>query len=73
MYEVFSSIRLCRVAALSEDWEDAYVHAKKVHEGRPSFNVLDIFTSITWSKRYCEEETRAGPRRGPPFRRARRG
>ena len=42
-YEVFSSIRLCAVAALSEDWEDAYVHAKKVHEGRPSFNVLDIF------------------------------
>ncbi|HEY6714339.1 MAG TPA: hypothetical protein VI055_18985, partial [Rubrobacter sp.] len=42
-YEVFSSIRLCAVAALSEDWEDAYVHAKKVHGGRPSFNVLDIF------------------------------
>ena len=42
-YEVFSSIRLCGVAALSEDWEDAYVHAKKVHEDRTSFNVLDIF------------------------------
>ena len=40
---MFSSIRLCAVAALSEDWEDAYAHAKKVHEGRPSFNVLDIF------------------------------
>ena len=31
------------MAALSEDWEEAYVHAKKVHEGRTSFNVLDIF------------------------------
>ena len=42
-YEVFSSIRLCGVAALSEDWEDAYAHAKKAHEGRTFFNVLDIF------------------------------
>ena len=42
-YEVFSSIRLCGVAALSEDWEEAYAHAKKAHEGRTSFNVLDIF------------------------------
>jgi hypothetical protein len=40
---VFSSIRLCGVGALSEDWEDAYAHAKKAHEGRTSFNVLDIF------------------------------
>ncbi len=31
------------MAALSEDWEDAYVHAKKAHEGRTSFNVLDVF------------------------------
>ena len=42
-YEVFSSIRLCGVGALSEDWEEAYVHAKKVHEDRISFNVLDVF------------------------------
>jgi tetratricopeptide (TPR) repeat protein len=42
-YEVFSSIRLCGVAALSEDWEEAYAYAKKAHEGRTSFNVLDIF------------------------------
>jgi DNA-binding SARP family transcriptional activator/tetratricopeptide (TPR) repeat protein len=42
-YEVFSSIRLCGVAALSEDWEEAYAHAKKAHEDRPFFNVLDIF------------------------------
>jgi tetratricopeptide (TPR) repeat protein len=40
---VFSSIRLCGVAALSEDWEEAYAHAKKAHEDRPFFNVLDIF------------------------------
>ena len=42
-YEVFSSIRLCAVAVLSDDWEEAYAHAKKVHEDRTSFNVLDIF------------------------------
>jgi tetratricopeptide (TPR) repeat protein len=44
-YEVISynaAIRLCGVAALSEDWEDAYAHAKKVHEIRTSFHVLDI-------------------------------
>jgi tetratricopeptide (TPR) repeat protein len=39
-YEVFSSIRLCAVAALSEDWEEAYAHALRVHEGRTSFDVL---------------------------------
>ena len=42
-YEVFFSIRLCGVGALSEDWEEAYAHAKKAHEDRTSFNVLDIF------------------------------
>jgi DNA-binding SARP family transcriptional activator len=42
-YEVFTSIRLCAVTTLSGDWEEAYVYAKKVHEDRPSFNVLDIF------------------------------
>ena len=42
-YEVFTSIRLCAVAALSEEWEEAYAYAKKVHEDRTSFNVLDIF------------------------------
>src|SRR5919107_4146396 len=40
-YEVFSSIRLCGVAALSGDWEDAYAHAKRAHEGRTSFNLLE--------------------------------
>ena len=30
-------------APASEDWEDAYAHAKKAHEGRTSFNVLDVF------------------------------
>jgi tetratricopeptide (TPR) repeat protein len=42
-YEVFSSIRLCAVAALSGDWEEAYAHALKAHEGRTFFNVLDSF------------------------------
>ena len=42
-YEVFSSIRLCAVAALSEDWEDAYAYAKRTRQGRTFFNVLDIF------------------------------
>src|ERR671920_745651 len=40
-YEVFSSIRLCAVAALSEDWEDAYAHALKAHQGRTYFDVLE--------------------------------
>jgi tetratricopeptide (TPR) repeat protein len=40
-YEVFSSIRLCAVAALSGDWEEAYAHAKRAHQGRTSFNVLE--------------------------------
>ena len=42
-YEVFSSIRLCAVAALSEDWEEAYAYAKRARQGRTFFNVLDIF------------------------------
>jgi tetratricopeptide (TPR) repeat protein len=40
-YEVFSSIRLCGVAALSENWEDAYAHSLMAHEGRTSFDMLD--------------------------------
>jgi DNA-binding SARP family transcriptional activator/tetratricopeptide (TPR) repeat protein len=39
--EVFSSIRLCAVAALLEDWQEAYAHALRVHEGKTSFDVLD--------------------------------
>jgi DNA-binding SARP family transcriptional activator/tetratricopeptide (TPR) repeat protein len=39
-YEVFS-IRLCAMAALSEDWQEAYAHALRVHEGKTSFDVLD--------------------------------
>jgi tetratricopeptide (TPR) repeat protein len=35
-----SSIRLCTVAALSENWEDAYAHAKRAHQGRTSLDVL---------------------------------
>jgi tetratricopeptide (TPR) repeat protein len=38
--EVSSSIRLCAVAALSENWEEAYAHAKRAHRGRTSLDVL---------------------------------
>ena len=73
-YEVFSSIRLCGVAALSEDWEEAYAHAKKAHEGRTSFNVLDIF----YLHHVVEGLLRGGDERSAreeveSFRRARRG
>ena len=40
-YEAFSSISLCAVAALSEEWEEAYAHALRAHQRRTSFDVLD--------------------------------
>jgi tetratricopeptide (TPR) repeat protein len=40
-YRVFSYFRLCAVAALSEDWQEAYAYALRVHEGRTSSDVLD--------------------------------
>jgi tetratricopeptide (TPR) repeat protein len=40
-YVRISSMRLCAVAALSEDWEEAYAHALKAHEGRTSLDSLD--------------------------------
>jgi DNA-binding SARP family transcriptional activator/tetratricopeptide (TPR) repeat protein len=40
-YETWSSARLCAVAALSENWEEAHTHALKVHQGRTSFDVPD--------------------------------
>ena len=67
-YVRISSIRLCAVAALSEDWEEAYAHALKAHEGRTSLTCWTASTSITRSRRCCEEETREGQRRDPPFR-----
>jgi tetratricopeptide (TPR) repeat protein len=42
-YEVFSAIRLCTVAALSENWEDAYAHALRVHQNKSSLDVLKGF------------------------------
>jgi tetratricopeptide (TPR) repeat protein len=39
-YEVFSSIRLCAVAALSENWEEAYAHALRAHQNKSSLDVL---------------------------------
>jgi hypothetical protein len=38
-YEVYSSNRLCAVAALSEEWEEAYAHALRAHQGRTSWQV----------------------------------
>ena len=40
-YEALSSASLCAVAALSENWEEAYSHAKRAHEAGTSFDVLD--------------------------------
>ena len=39
-YTTFSNARLCVVAALSEDWDDAYAHAKRTHEAGTFFNPL---------------------------------
>jgi tetratricopeptide (TPR) repeat protein len=40
-YEVFSAIRLCAVAVLSGDWQEAYTQAKRAHEGRISFDMRE--------------------------------
>jgi len=40
-YEALSSASLCAVAALSEDWEEAYAHALRALEAGTSFDVLD--------------------------------
>jgi DNA-binding SARP family transcriptional activator/tetratricopeptide (TPR) repeat protein len=40
-YERWSSARLCAVAALSEEWEEAYARAKKTQEGRTSLDVRE--------------------------------
>jgi DNA-binding SARP family transcriptional activator/Flp pilus assembly protein TadD len=40
-YEKFSSIKLCAVAALSENWEEAYVYALRAREVGTFFNRLD--------------------------------
>jgi DNA-binding SARP family transcriptional activator/tetratricopeptide (TPR) repeat protein len=40
-YEALSSASLCAVAALSENWEEAYPHARRAHEAGASFDVLD--------------------------------
>ncbi|HLL56953.1 MAG TPA: AAA family ATPase [Rubrobacteraceae bacterium] len=39
-YEAVSSARLCVLAVLSEDWEDAHAHAKSAHEDGTFFNPL---------------------------------
>jgi DNA-binding SARP family transcriptional activator/predicted ATPase len=40
-YKALTSASLCAVAALSENWEEAYSHAKRAHEAGTSFDVLD--------------------------------
>ena len=40
-YEALSSASLCAVAALSENWEEAYPHARRANEAGTSFDVLD--------------------------------
>ena len=40
-YEALSSASLCAVAALSENWEESYPHARRAHEAGTSFDVLD--------------------------------
>jgi tetratricopeptide (TPR) repeat protein len=39
-YGVFAHARYCVLAALSEDWEDAHVHARRAHEVGMFFNPL---------------------------------
>ena len=41
LYETFSSTRLCAVAVLSEDWEEAFTHARRAHKAGHSFDVFD--------------------------------
>jgi tetratricopeptide (TPR) repeat protein len=40
-YETWSSARLCAMAALSEDWEDAYAHVLRAHQDRTSLDVRE--------------------------------
>jgi tetratricopeptide (TPR) repeat protein len=40
-YKTWSSARLCTVAALSEDWQEAYAHAKRAHQDRISLDVRE--------------------------------
>jgi tetratricopeptide (TPR) repeat protein len=42
-YEAFPSTRLCGVAALSENWEEAYAYMLRAREAGTSFNLLDSF------------------------------
>jgi tetratricopeptide (TPR) repeat protein len=41
-YEKFSSIKLCAVAVLSENWEEAYAYALRAREVGTFFNRLDM-------------------------------
>ena len=41
LYEAFTPTRLCAVAVLAEDWEEAYADARRAHEAGTSFDVFD--------------------------------
>jgi tetratricopeptide (TPR) repeat protein len=41
LYEAFTSTRLCKVAVLAEDWEEAYAHISRAHQAGTSFDVFD--------------------------------
>jgi hypothetical protein len=36
-----SSARLCAVAALYENWQEAYAHARRAHQDRTSLDVRE--------------------------------
>ncbi len=40
-YGTISSIRLSAVAALSEDWEEAYAHARRAHEAEAPLDMME--------------------------------
>ena len=64
-YEVFTSIRLCGVAALSEDWEEAYAHAKKGTPGQDLLQCAGYFLPPSRGRRVTARRRREKrPRRG---------
>jgi len=61
-YGPWSSARLCVVAALSENWEEAYAHAKRANEATSSSIIsCSASTFTTRLRHFCGEETRGSP------------
>jgi hypothetical protein len=63
--EAVSSARLCVLAVLSENWEDAHAHAKSAHEDGTFFNPLLSVYLTTRSRRWCGEGTNDSPEKRP--------